>query len=254
MLQEAEPPLREALGPALAGGKRLRPALTLLVHDACGGLATERALRYAVAVELTHCATLIHDDLVDGDDVRRGRPALHARLRDELRAKAARPDARTSPQGLAALAADAAFAWGFSLLDPPGAERICRALRATWLGAWHEALPATGPGHERVAELKTGSLFRAACELGALAAGAQGHLEAAGDYGARVGLAYQMADDALDGPPGAPPRDVLLVRARGEAALAAKLAGGFPRAGPREALEDAPRALLAAMLGREARP
>lgn len=246
LLAAEDPALAAVLAPALAGGKRLRPAVLLLVHEAHGGAARERAERWAAGVELVHTATLVHDDLIDGDLARRGRPSAHARLRGELAALAARPDARTSADGLAALAGDAALAWGLAMLDDAEAgRRARRALCDAWLGAWHEALPATSPGDEAVARGKTAALFRLACELGALAAGAKpAAVEAAGAYGERLGLAYQWADDAAD----SGPREALEARAAAEADAAARAAEAFPQGTARDALREAPRALLAAVL------
>lgn len=250
LLQEQEPTLRAALAPALEGGKRFRPALLLLVHEAFGGKDPERAVRWAAAIELVHTAALVHDDLVDGDDERRGKPAVHAELRHALRERAARPDARTSAEGLAALAGDAALVEAVALLDGPEAHRALRdALRDVWRGAWHEALPAAGPGDVSIARLKTASLFRLAAELGAIAAGAGPEgVRTAQEYALHLGLAYQWADDAVDQPAGARTPGALRALAAHEASEARKAAQGFPRGPARDALLDAPGALLAAVL------
>lgn len=247
LLEREEPALREALGPALEGGKRFRPTLVLLVHDALEGHHAEVAEDHALALELIHTATLIHDDLVDDDAARRGRPAMHVRLGAALAGRAA--GARTGAGGLAVLAGDAALAWGVAHLGSDAAVKLtARALRDVWLGVWEEALPGQD-GYERVARRKTASLFRLACELGALAARASpGHADRAARYGEALGLAYQFADDAVDRPAGAPPRSALEPRARAMAAEARALAQGFPQAPCRALLGEAPRALLEAVL------
>jgi geranylgeranyl pyrophosphate synthase len=238
LLADEPVPLRDALAPALEGGKRLRPAVLLWVHDALGGPEPALADRWAAAVELIHCATLMHDDLVDGDTTRRGRPATHARL----------------GAGLAALAGDAAVVSGLALVaQPKAAQLVGAALRDVWLGAWAEA---RGEGdYVEVATLKTGRLVALAAELGALAAHApEAERARAAAYGTRLGLAYQLADDALDAPLGAPPPALLRASAAAEAARARHLASGFPSTDARRWLEGFPEALLAATLTMEAKP
>jgi geranylgeranyl pyrophosphate synthase len=246
LLAQAPPDARAVLVPALEGGKRFRPALLLLVHDALGGRDAARAEAHAVGLELVHTATLIHDDLVDGDDMRRGRLATHAAMERALRDAGA---ARTTAGGLAALAGDAALAWGLAQLRDAEAHAILSsALLDTWRGAWQEALPGALPWEE-VALLKTASLFRAACALGAMAANASGaHRAEADAFGAYLGLAYQCADDAADRPPGAPPPEALRPRAFAEAAKARACIEGWPPSRARDALAEAPEALVRAAL------
>lgn len=225
LLAEEPAPLRDALEPALVGGKRLRPVIVLWVHAALGGAGPARALQHALGLELLHTATLVHDDLIDGDAERRGRPALHARFGPPL----------------AALAGDAAVAWGLSLLDEPwAAQRARETLREVWLGAWLEA--RGGGEHADVAALKTASLFRLAAELGAHAAGAE--TSAAARYGHHVGLAYQLADDLADAPAAAPPKALLRASAATHAALAREAARGLGGGPARSWLEALPGALV----------
>lgn len=225
--------MRDVLVPATRGGKRLRPCVLLLVHAACGAPAPERALRHALAVELIHTATLIHDDVVDGDWTRRGRPSTRGELRDALRAM---PAARR-PDALAALAGDACLALAVGLVREEDALLLVGdALRDAWCGAWREALGASG---EEVARGKTARLFRLAAELGALGGP---HAAAAGAFGEALGMAYQLADDAADGTP------ALAVRALALAAEAARLARALPPGAARDALEAAPRRVVRAAL------
>ncbi|HEV8358968.1 MAG TPA: polyprenyl synthetase family protein [Candidatus Thermoplasmatota archaeon] len=228
LLAEEPPDVAEALGPAIAGGKRLRPTVLLLVHDALGGGAPGRAEHWAAGIELLHAATLVHDDLVDGDDRRRGAPALHAQVGARL----------------AVLAGDAAVAWGLSLLDPPAHDLAARALRDTWRAAWREA-QARGP-YEAVAAGKTAPLFGLAGALGAIAAGADDPArDVARAYGERLGLAYQLADDVADQPPGGPPAAELRRRALLAADETRALAAHLPAGPARAALEALPARVVA---------
>jgi geranylgeranyl pyrophosphate synthase len=166
-----------------AGGKRLRPALVYL--------ATPRALRAAehtvaagAAVELVHMATLVHDDLLDGAELRRGQPTIWA----------------TYGERAAKATGDHLFARAFALLASTGDERAVALLANASLAlARGEALqrrqafrPDT-PVDEVIARysLKTGTLFEAACLLGG------GPPELAG-YGLALGVAFQIVDDILD--------------------------------------------------------
>jgi octaprenyl-diphosphate synthase len=172
----AERVAAEALG---AGGKRLRPLLVHLVAD-----DPERALRASVAIELVHTATLVHDDLVDGARLRRGRATAWSAHGD----------------GAAKAAGDYLFARAFGVLAEAGdldGVRIltdaCLALvRGEALQRRQQRRPDTPVDDylERVA-LKTGKLFEAACLLGS-------RDERLGRYGLALGIAFQIADDVLD--------------------------------------------------------
>ena len=212
----------EAVG---AGGKRLRPLLVHLVAD-----DREQALRASVAIELVHTATLVHDDLIDGARLRRGRATAWAAHGDDA-AKAT---------------GDYLFARAFGVLAEAGdldGVRIltdaCLALvRGEALQRRQRNRPDTSVDDylERIA-LKTGKLFEAACLLGS-------RDERLGRYGLALGIAFQIADDVLDcageasetgklagtdlreGTPTLP----LLLAAREDEAVHAALAGG-PLAG-----------------------
>lgn len=176
-----------------AGGKRLRP---LLVFLAAGAPPPESdgLLRSAVAVELIHGATLIHDDVLDGSPLRRGRPTVFA----------------AGGRSMAIATGDLLFSRAFSELVGVGSVQAVRVLaRATRELAAGEVMQRadafnTKLGVERYLErcrLKTAVLFRAACELGSLqAAGPTAQL---GAFGEKIGLAFQVLDDVLDvtGPP-----------------------------------------------------
>ena len=206
---EAAPRLVEAMRyAALAPGKRLRPALALWAAEACGG-SWEAAAPAAVAVELIHAYSLVHDDLpaMDDDDLRRGRPTCH----------------RAFDEATAILCGDALQALAFETLaagmPPASAARACLVLaraagaealvggQADDLAAergWIDSL-ADAPSAEQVAWMdrinrrKTGALFLAALELGGLAAGADAaRLALLASFGRAFGQAFQIADDLLD--------------------------------------------------------
>ncbi|MCU0225069.1 MAG: polyprenyl synthetase family protein [Acidobacteria bacterium] len=183
----------------LGGGKRLRPLLTLAACRACGG-AAEAALPAALAIELIHAYSLVHDDLpaMDDDDLRRGRPTTHKVYGEalgilagdalqtrafELLARAPLPGATVAQQvaALAAAAGPAGMAGG----------------QALDLAA--EGKPADADAVARIGRMKTGALLTACFELGALAAGAPPELRARlVRCGAQVGEAFQIQDDILD--------------------------------------------------------
>jgi geranylgeranyl pyrophosphate synthase len=175
----------EALRSVLAHGKRLRGCVTCLVSEALGG-AIEPALPAALAVELIQAASLVHDDFVDGDVLRRDRPAAWTVLMPRR----------------AVLLADVVFATAIEKMAAAGAAEaatLSHAIAAMARGAFQEMVdPADA--YRRVVQLKTGSLFAAAAKLGALAARAEPvQIEAAHEFGARTGEAYQIADDLADG-------------------------------------------------------
>jgi geranylgeranyl pyrophosphate synthase len=186
--------LRQHAGETIAaGGKRLRP---LLVCLAAGVPApeSEGLARAAVAVELVHGATLVHDDVLDGASLRRGRPTVVA----------------AGGRRLATATGDLLFSRAFAELAAAGSAQGVRILsRASSELASGELMQRADAwnvevGIERYLErcrLKTAVLFRAACELGALQGGSQ--IALLGSFGEQIGLAFQILDDVLDvsGPP-----------------------------------------------------
>jgi geranylgeranyl pyrophosphate synthase len=181
-----------------AGGKRLRPLLVLLAAESAGGppagrAAEERLVRAAVAVELVHSATLVHDDLIDGAQLRRGQPTVAA----------------VAGRDVAVATGDLLFSLAFA--------ELARNDSATQLRALSDASSALAAGellqredayaadvaverYLRRCELKTAALFEAACRLGALIAaeGSAALADALGAFARRIGLAFQMLDDVLD--------------------------------------------------------
>ncbi len=171
---------------ALAGGKRVRPAVTILACEACGGAPSD-AVDFAVAVELVHNASLVVDDIIDRSNVRRGTPSAWAEF----------------GYGPALVASDGLLGEAFALLavDERATRIVAEAMVELGEGEATElvARPSDEAEYMELARRKTGALFRAAAELGAVAAGADAFtVEAFGDYAERVGVAFQIRDDVLD--------------------------------------------------------
>ena len=192
--------LGEAMRYAVLGaGKRLRPALALAACEACGA-ARERGLPAAAAIEILHAYTLVHDDLpaMDDDDERRGRATVHIKY-DEATAILVGDGLLTLAFAtLAKLAQGSADAVAL-LAARSGRDELLggQMLDLQWQAAEHKPNLAE---IERLHAAKTGALFSAACELGAIAAGASSSTRAAmGRYGLDVGVAFQHADDLDDG-------------------------------------------------------
>ncbi len=199
----------------LAGGKRLRPILFLAVAEACRAPhLTDELHEAAAALELFHAYSLIHDDLpaMDDDDLRHGKPTCHIAF----------------GEALAILAGDSLQTLGFAVLatKPSGQELAQRRAEAVAIAA--EAIGLAGMAGGQAIDLymtgrsskahvrdlthdtavatltdlhskKTGRLFRASAELGALHAGASRELQRiAARYGEALGLLFQIADDLLD--------------------------------------------------------
>jgi octaprenyl-diphosphate synthase len=186
-------PLIPALGQHLisAGGKRLRPLLTVAAARLAGG-KDEACLKLAAAVEFIHSATLLHDDVVDGSERRRGKIAAHLIW------------GRSS----AVLVGDFLFARAFELMVETGSLRALNILaHASSVIAEGEVLQLTR-AHDldldqatylQIIEAKTAELFAAAAESGAVSAGVEeAKIVALRSYGLNLGLAFQLVDDALD--------------------------------------------------------
>ena len=198
---EAPAGLGEAMRYAVLGaGKRLRPLLVLAAAEAVDGLG-QAAMRAACAVELIHAYSLVHDDMpcMDNDVMRRGKPTVHVRF----------------GEARALLAGDALQALAFELLTPeegvpPAMQaRLCRELaRAAGADgmAGGQAIDLASVGLQlsedqlrQMHRLKTGALLQASVVMGAVCGQTpEGTLRALSDYGAAMGLAFQVVDDVLD--------------------------------------------------------
>lgn len=175
----------------LAGGKRVRPLTTLLVTRACGGDAAQ-AIPLAAAVELIHSATLLHDDVIDEGEERRGRPASRV-LWGNL---------------VSVLSGDLLLTSALELVHEsgvPGALSDTLATMQRLIAGEVAQLKARGrldlgiDGYLEIVRGKTASLFANACRAGARVAGADpAVIDGLGRFGERVGIAFQIVDDVLD--------------------------------------------------------
>ncbi len=185
-----------------AGGKRIRPILCLEAAAAVCPEEAEQALDVGCALEMIHTYSLIHDDLpaLDNDDFRRGQPTCH----------------KAFGEATAILAGDALLTLAFEVLarhGPPAAERRAAILADVSQAAGtfngmiggqmvdleSERRPVDAATVEYIHRSKTGAMIRAAVRSGALAAGApDDQLAALSEYGAQLGLAFQIVDDILD--------------------------------------------------------
>lgn len=176
-----------------AGGKRLRPTFILLVYRACGGSdeALEDAIDAAIALELIHSATLLHDDIIDGGMLRRGKPSAYALY----------------GSGPTLVAGDYLFCRAFELCGR-FEERLVRTAAQACIqltegevmeGRFRHNTAASLQDYIAVITRKTASLFSAGGRVAAELAGASpGTVEAMERLGNAVGLAFQMVDDVLD--------------------------------------------------------
>ena len=172
-------------------GKHLRPTLVALASG-CFRAPDERHVRAAVIIEMVHLATLVHDDLMDEAEIRRGKPTLAAQWGNEI----------------AVLFGDCLFAKALELASSFPTTEVCRAVsRATNTVCSGEILqtqqrrnfPAARKDYFRVIEMKTGELFTLACDLAAFLCEATPAQRAAlCTFGTAFGTAYQVYDDCID--------------------------------------------------------
>ncbi len=196
--EAGDPLASHATGTVTAGGKRLRPLLVVLAAEAAGGHPPSRdgeegLVRAAVAVELVHSATLVHDDVIDGAQLRRGRPTVAASAGRKL--AIATGDLLFS-RAFAELARNGDGAQLKALSDASSALAQGELLQREDAYAPHVAVER----YLRRCELKTAALFEAACRLGALCAvdRSPALVDALGVFARRIGLAFQLLDDVLD--------------------------------------------------------
>jgi octaprenyl-diphosphate synthase len=202
-LEEVEAAIREqsqAFDPGVAGyvsyvaetaGKRIRPALALLAGGATGGMTPEHT-RLSVILEMVHIASLVHDDIMDGADVRRGIPTASAKW----------------GHSLSVLLGDALFAYALELAtlfdDTEVCRIIARASRDVCTGEILQTqrrfdLNLKVPEYLRIIEMKTAALFAVAAQLGARLNNQPATVQMAlHRYGLKLGTVYQIYDDCLD--------------------------------------------------------
>jgi geranylgeranyl diphosphate synthase type II len=207
--------LWDAIAAACHGGKRMRPTLVFAAYSGFGGHDPTHVTPVAVAFELLHTAFLVHDDLIDGDEIRRGLPTVTARFATRARSRGLTADrSRSSATAAAVLAGDlllneAHLAMTALPVDAVLRHRLSSILgRAIFLSTAGELSDALGEGPEtqptlakvlRTMELKTAVYsFEAPLQSGALLAGAGDEaVERLGEFGRRIGIAFQLTDDLL---------------------------------------------------------
>lgn len=174
------------------GGKRVRPALLLLSAQALGSRTTENILRMATVMEFLHTATLVHDDIIDDADVRRGNPSVKAQWGNDI----------------AVLSGDWLYMSAFEMTLKERCFEILDILtRVTRQMTEGELIQLMQRGRVEITESeyldivcrKTAYLISACCEIGSILAGANpAQQEIMRDFGLKIGIAFQLADDLLD--------------------------------------------------------
>lgn len=174
-----------------SSGKRIRPALAILSGGATGGV-NEDHRRLSVILEMVHIASLVHDDIMDGADIRRGLPTASAKWGNSL----------------SVLLGDSLFAYALELATEFEDRNICRSIakasRDVCCGEIFQTqrrfdLNLSVADYMRMIEMKTAALFSAATQLGAMLNGRSPEVcDAMRDYGMKLGTAYQIYDDCLD--------------------------------------------------------
>lgn len=194
---ESPPMIAQAYKEAVTGGKRMRGLVAFFSCMAVGG-DEKVAIHFATLIELAHASSLVHDDLIDGDMLRRGRPAIHVKF----------------GQNTSIVTGDYLFGCAFKALYPLVEEGVISsdvfarisdilltAERDTCVGEALdiEIIPNNIEEYIEIIEKKTGSLFRAAAEVGAiLGGGAENEVNALSNYGMQLGTSFQIRDDVLD--------------------------------------------------------
>jgi geranylgeranyl diphosphate synthase type I len=180
-----------------AGGKRLRPAVVMLAADAVKPKSSAGLLHAALALEITHTFTLIHDDIMDDDSLRRGVQTVHTKW--------------DMPTGI--LAGDVLYARAFEHICMAGAKDDAKARAVTMLAkacadicegqhmdmSFEHRTDVTGPEYMEMVRMKTGVLYAAAAGIGAvLAGGTDKQVKALYTFGLNTGIAFQIQDDLID--------------------------------------------------------
>ncbi len=192
-----QPKLLEAMRHLpIAGGKRLRPILVMLTSEAVGG-ESNKALPFGIVLEIIHNFTLVHDDIMDQDDLRRGVPTVH----------------NVFGQSTAINAGDALLARAFEVLGTVELEdsklralssEVATMVRQLGEGQqsdldFEDTLDITADEYLGMIEKKTGLMFRMAAKGGAVIGnGTEVHINAMAEYGRLIGIGFQIWDDVLD--------------------------------------------------------
>ena len=192
-----QPKLLEAMRHLpIAGGKRLRPVLVMLTYEAVGG-ESNKSLPFGIALEIIHNFTLVHDDIMDQDDLRRGVPTVH----------------NVFGQSTAINAGDALLARAFEILSTVELEdsklralnsEVATMVRQLGEGQqsdldFEDTLDISADKYLEMIEKKTGLMFRMAAKGGAIIGnGAEEQINAMAEYGRLIGIGFQIWDDVLD--------------------------------------------------------
>lgn len=173
-----------------SGGKRIRPALTLICSKLCGN-ESNRQIALAAAVEFIHTATLLHDDVVDESKLRRGIATANEVFGNKA----------------SVLVGDFLFSQAFQFMVADGSLQVLKILsdasaiisKGEVMQLMTEGEPETSiDNYLEVVIAKTAVLFASACELGAVVAGKKEHEKTLRNFGHNIGIAFQLIDDALD--------------------------------------------------------
>ncbi len=204
------PPMADAVASlesfVLCGGKRLRPRFAFWGHRAGGGRADPELIDLAASLELFHAFALIHDDIMDGSDMRRHAPTLHLRFDELHRTNSWRGEARRTSEGLAILVGDLAFAYSTALLStmPARVRAVFDEMRielhvGQYLDLMHSATGVTDADSvARIAEFKSAKYsVERPLHLGAALADASSLTGVLTEFGLTVGRAFQYRDDLL---------------------------------------------------------
>jgi len=180
-----------------AGGKRLRPAVVMLAADAVKPGSSDELLHAALALEVTHTFTLIHDDIMDDDSLRRGVPTVHTRW--------------DMPTGI--LAGDVLYSRAFEHICRANAKDEAKVRAVTMLAkacadicegqhmdmSFEHRTDVTEPEYMEMVRMKTGVLYAAAAGIGAVLAGGNAvQVRALYNFGLNTGIAFQIQDDLID--------------------------------------------------------
>jgi geranylgeranyl pyrophosphate synthase len=187
ILPKGESRFHQAINYALfPGGKRIRPLLCLASCEACGDI-TDEAYKVAAAIELIHSYSLVHDDIIDQDEMRRGKPSVYKEYGENL--------AILVGDGLFTLANE-------TLIDSPDVAKEVISASSKMIGGQVEEMALSEPPLEQIYQIffqKTASLFSASCVAGGIIGeGNRKQVEALRKLGEKFGLAFQIADDIAD--------------------------------------------------------
>lgn len=206
-------PLIESLEGLLVGGKRLRPAFAYWGHQAAGGQDSDSVLRACASLEFLQACALIHDDVMDASDTRRGKPAIHKQFETKHTSSNWNGSAKLFGEGAAILVGDLALSWADEMLLTSGisgdsltrAKAVYDVMRTELMAGQYLDLLEQVRGDITLDRAETVIRFKSAkytierpLHMGAAIAGANNELtQVLSDYGLALGEAFQLRDDLL---------------------------------------------------------